>query len=70
LILQGELDERCPKTQSEELFVSLRRGANPPCEMVLYPGGSHMFTSTGKPAHRLDVVQRIVEWVERHASQA
>ena len=70
LILQGELDERCPKTQSEELFVSLRRGANPPCEMVLYPGGSHMFTSTGKPPHRLDAVVRIVEWVERHASRA
>ena len=65
LILHGEADERCPLSQSEELFVAMRRGARPPCELVIYPGGTHKFTSQGKPSHRLDAMRRIVEWLTR-----
>jgi dipeptidyl aminopeptidase/acylaminoacyl peptidase len=65
LILQGEEDERCPKCQSEELFVTLMRGGDSPVEMVLYPGGSHHFLESGKPSHRLDAATRLIEWVER-----
>jgi dipeptidyl aminopeptidase/acylaminoacyl peptidase len=65
LILQGEEDERCPKCQSEELFVTLMRGGDSPVEMVLYPGGSHHFLESGKPSHRVDAVVRLTNWVER-----
>lgn len=65
LFLQGEDDQRCPRGQSEELFVKLRRRGRTPTEMVLYPGGSHHVFSTGKPAHRLDIQARIVDWLER-----
>jgi dipeptidyl aminopeptidase/acylaminoacyl peptidase len=65
LLLQGEADERCPKCQAEELFVSMKRGANPPCELVIYPGASHKFTSAGKPPHRVDAADRIRAWLER-----
>jgi ferredoxin len=34
-------------------------------EMVLYPGGSHRFFERGKPSHRLDAIQRLIEWVNR-----
>lgn len=63
LILQGEDDERCPKCQAEELFVSMKRGANPPCELVIYPGASHKFTTEGKPSQRIDALRRIVRWL-------
>ncbi|WP_298231856.1 S9 family peptidase [uncultured Azohydromonas sp.] len=69
LILQGKEDERCPKCQSEELFVSLMRATDAPCEMVLYPGGDHHVLKDGKPSFRLDGVRRIVEWVQRWAEQ-
>ncbi|MDA8453354.1 S9 family peptidase [Acidovorax sp. GBBC 3334] len=65
LILQGENDQRCPVGQSEALFCALKRGANPPCELVIYPGEGHTFTVSGAPSVRRDAVQRIVEWVER-----
>jgi dipeptidyl aminopeptidase/acylaminoacyl peptidase len=65
LFLQGADDERCPRGQSEELFVKLRRAGGAPTEMVLYPEGSHQVSSTGKPSHRVDIQQRIVDWVER-----
>jgi dipeptidyl aminopeptidase/acylaminoacyl peptidase len=65
LFLQGSDDERCPRGQSEELFVKLRRAGGAPTEMVLYPGGSHHVFSTGKPSHRVDIQRRIIEWLER-----
>lgn len=69
LILQGEDDQRCPRAQAEELFMILRRKAKIPCEMVIYPGESHKFTSDGSLANRLDVMQRIVDWVTRWAPE-
>jgi dipeptidyl aminopeptidase/acylaminoacyl peptidase len=65
LILQGEEDERCPKCQSEELFVTLVRGNETPAEMVLYPGGSHHLFESGKPSHCFDAMTRLIDWVER-----
>jgi dipeptidyl aminopeptidase/acylaminoacyl peptidase len=69
LFLQGADDERCPRGQSEELFVKLKRAGGAPSEMVLYPGGSHHVFGTGKPGHRLDIQRRIVEWLERWIDQ-
>ncbi|MDB5581182.1 MAG: peptidase [Bradyrhizobium sp.] len=64
LILQGEADERCPKNQSEQLFVRLARKPDLPVEMVLYPNGSHHFFERGDPKHRVDAVARLVRWIK------
>ncbi|WP_419999717.1 serine hydrolase [Streptomyces boninensis] len=65
LVLHGAADERCPVGQAEQWFTALReRGV--PAEMVLYPGGSHLFLLDGAPSHRADFNGRIVDWVERH----
>ncbi|MGE4241940.1 S9 family peptidase [Ramlibacter sp.] len=63
LFLQGKDDERCPKCQSEELFVSLYNAGSAPCELVLYPLEGHSFLGEGKPACRMDAAGRIVDWV-------
>lgn len=66
LILHGGADDRCPTTQAEQWFGALRaRGV--PTEMVLYPGASHLFILNGRPAHRRDYSERIVDWLHRHA---
>ena len=65
LFLQGKEDERCPKCQSEELFVSLMRAGDTPAEMVLYPGENHSFLGSGAPSCRSDAARRIVGWVNR-----
>ncbi|MDZ5461008.1 S9 family peptidase [Azohydromonas lata] len=69
LILQGKEDERCPKCQSEELFVSLMCATEAPCELVMYPGGDHHVLKEGQPSHRLDGVRRIVDWVTHWVEQ-
>ncbi|MCD2513301.1 S9 family peptidase [Comamonas endophytica] len=65
LLLHGKEDQRCPLGQAESAFVMLRRGGNQNCELVMYPEASHTFTKEAKPSHRVDVMQRIVEWVTR-----
>jgi dipeptidyl aminopeptidase/acylaminoacyl peptidase len=67
LFMQGKDDERCPKCQSEELFVSLYRAGDTETELILYPGEDHHFLGEGKPSTRADAAQRIVAWVTRHA---
>lgn len=66
LFMQGGNDERCPKCQSEELFVSLMRARQTPTELVLYPGEDHHFLGEGTPSVRQDAAERIIEWVVRH----
>ena len=69
LFMQGKDDERCPKCQSEELFVSLYRAGDTPAELVLYPGETHGFLGTGTPSCRQDANERILEWLQRHAGE-
>lgn len=69
LFLQGANDERCPKCQSEELFVSLMRAGDTPAELVLYPGEDHHFLGEGAPSAREDAATRIIDWVAQHIEQ-
>lgn len=66
LLLHGADDERCPRSQAEAAFTALRRGGNQDSELVFYPTEGHKFTSNGKPSFRIDVMQRLVDWVTRH----
>jgi dipeptidyl aminopeptidase/acylaminoacyl peptidase len=65
LILHGENDDRCPVGQAEEWFASLKRNGIE-AELVRYPGASHLFILSGRPTHRVDYNERIIDWVRRH----
>ncbi|HEY0824120.1 MAG TPA: S9 family peptidase, partial [Ramlibacter sp.] len=69
LFMQGADDERCPKCQSEELFVSLMRAGATQAELVLYPGEDHHFLGEGTPSVRHDAAERIIGWVGTHVEQ-
>ncbi|HEX2082074.1 MAG TPA: S9 family peptidase [Xanthomonadaceae bacterium] len=69
LILQGEEDERCPRGQSEELFVQMMRCSPAPVELVMYPGSSHSEAESGKPANRMDYHTRIADWLCKHVQR-
>ena len=70
LFMQGADDERCPKCQSEELFVTMLRQGRAPAELVLYPGETHGFLGQGKPSCREDAARRIVDWLHAHVLPA
>ncbi|MBT9259269.1 MAG: S9 family peptidase [Clostridiales bacterium] len=64
LILHGEEDFRCPLGQALEWYEALQvRGVE--AALVIYPGESHGFTRTGKPTHRVDRLQRHLDWFAR-----
>jgi dipeptidyl aminopeptidase/acylaminoacyl peptidase len=66
LIVHGEADDRCPVGQGEQLFTALLACGRAETEFVRYPGGSHLFIENGRPSHRVDYNQRIVDWLTHH----
>lgn len=65
LIIHSEQDWRCPIEQAQRLFVALaRRGAE--IEMLLFPGEGHELSRSGRPRHRLQRFEAILDWWDRH----
>jgi dipeptidyl aminopeptidase/acylaminoacyl peptidase len=65
LLLQSEQDLRCPPGQTEIVFAILR-SLGREVEMVRYPGESHILFMIGRPDRRVDRMERIVGWFEKH----
>jgi dipeptidyl aminopeptidase/acylaminoacyl peptidase len=65
LLLQAEADRRCPPADNEQLFVALRVLGRE-VEYVLYPEEHHVYQATGRPDRRIDRMQRMLDWFDRH----
>jgi len=62
LVVVGDRDGECPAPQSFEFWHALR-DQHVPTQLVVYPNEGHGFTD---PAHRVDVMERAVEWFARY----
>lgn len=65
LVLHSELDLRCPVGQAERYFLSLKR-AGVPTELVLFPGENHELSRGGRPRHRRERFEIILDWWTRN----
>jgi len=62
LVTAGGDDWRCPPSQSEQLYVSLKkRGV--PAKLVVYPDEHHAIGDPDRATHRLEA---ITDWFDRH----
>ncbi|MFW6449206.1 MAG: alpha/beta hydrolase family protein, partial [Halobacteriota archaeon] len=61
LVTAGSEDWRCPPTQAEQLYVSLRK-RDVPARLVLYPGERH---DVGEPERAIHRLEELVGWFER-----
>lgn len=69
LVLHGLDDRACPIGQAQQWHTALReRGV--PTALVAYPDASHLFIVNGRPSHRMDFNQRVLDWVLRYAGDA
>jgi dipeptidyl aminopeptidase/acylaminoacyl peptidase len=68
LLLHSENDFRAPIPAAEGLFVALRR-LKREVEMVRYPRDGHELSRSGEPKHRVDRLERIVGWFDRHMQE-
>jgi dipeptidyl aminopeptidase/acylaminoacyl peptidase len=65
LMLQAEEDRICPAADNEQLFTALKV-LGKEVEYILYPEEHHEMKSSGRPDRRIDRLERIVAWFERH----
>ena len=69
LLIHSENDLRCPIEQAEQLFVQLRRIGKAEVEMVRFPEESHNLSRSGRPDRRIERLDRIAGWFDRHLTR-
>ena len=66
LLLHGEEDLRCPISQSEEYFVTLKRMGKT-VEFIRFPGCSHRFIRIGGDARMaVQYFDRVLAWFDHY----
>jgi len=64
LILHSENDLRCPISQAEQLFVVLKQRRQD-VEFVRFPDEDHELSRAGRPSHRVDRFNVILDYLSR-----
>jgi dipeptidyl aminopeptidase/acylaminoacyl peptidase len=68
LVVHSETDYRCPVEQGQQLFTLLSMNGVE-TELLLFPSGEgHELSRSGKPKHRVERFEAILEWHGRHLS--
>jgi dipeptidyl aminopeptidase/acylaminoacyl peptidase len=62
LVLHSEADFRCPIEQAEQLFAALLRNGTTTELLRFPPPESHELSRSGKPKHRVERFEAILEW--------
>ena len=65
LVVHSADDLRCPLAQGERYFAALRRNGVS-TELLVFPGENHELTRAGRPRHRLQRFDAILDWWARH----
>lgn len=65
LIIHSEEDYRCPIEQGEQLLLALWQN-NVEAEMLRFPSEGHELSRSGKPRHRVERFEAILDWHDRH----
>ena len=66
LITAGENDWRCPPTQAEQLYVSVKK-QGVPAKLVIYQDEHHAITDPDRAIHRIET---IADWFDEHDPDA
>ncbi|MDR1386772.1 MAG: S9 family peptidase [Propionibacteriaceae bacterium] len=65
LVLHSERDLRCPVSQGLRYYTELKL-AGVEAELLLFPGESHELTRSGRPWHRRQRFDAVLDWWRRH----
>lgn len=65
LVLHSELDFRCPLSQGERYYAALKRQGIE-TELLIFPGENHELSRSGRPKHRVERFDAILDWWRRY----
>lgn len=65
LVLHSELDYRCPLDQATRYYAALKRNGVD-AEMLVFPGEDHELTRSGRPQHRVQRFDAVLDWWRRY----
>jgi dipeptidyl aminopeptidase/acylaminoacyl peptidase len=64
-VIHSELDLRCPLAQAETYYATLKmQGVD--AELLIFPGENHELSRAGRPRHRVQRFDAILDWFGRH----
>ncbi len=66
LILHSENDHRCPIEQAEQWFTALKQLARAETRLARFPDEGHELSRGGRPDRRVQRIDLILDWFERH----
>ncbi|WP_431277106.1 S9 family peptidase [Leifsonia poae] len=69
LVLHSSNDLRCPLSQAERYYAALKR-QGVETELLVFPGEDHELSRGGRPRHRQERFDAILEWWARHLPSA
>ncbi len=64
LVIHSELDFRCPLEQATRYYSALKRQGTD-AELLVFPGEDHELSRAGKPRHRVQRFDAILDWWQR-----
>lgn len=65
LVIHSEDDLRCPLSQGERYYSALQR-QGVEAELLVFPGENHELSRSGRPRHRLQRFEAVLDWWGRH----
>ncbi|SDS42636.1 Dipeptidyl aminopeptidase/acylaminoacyl peptidase [Friedmanniella luteola] len=65
LVVHSEDDLRCPLSQAQRYHLGLVE-AGVPTELLVFPGEDHELSRSGRPRHRLQRFDAILDWWDRY----
>jgi len=65
LLIHSTEDHRCPLEQAEQMYTALK-WLRREVQLVTFPGESHGLSRAGQPRHRVERLDRIADWFDRH----
>ena len=69
LVMHSEQDLRCPLEQAERYYASLIRQGTV-AELLVFPGEDHELSRSGRPRHRVERFDAILDWWTRYLPTA
>jgi dipeptidyl aminopeptidase/acylaminoacyl peptidase len=66
MLIEGETDQRTPPAAGGEMMFRALKYRRVPTVMVQFPGETHELSRSGKPWHRVERLQHILNWFDKY----